>query len=60
MASKRKQKGADEVEIRRGKIRQQLADREDYRAALIERRNGVDVKISGVEAQIRELKRELA
>jgi hypothetical protein len=37
-------------------IDEKLKDRRDYRAALIEKRNGIDVKISQTEAQIRDLK----
>lgn len=35
---------------------EKMKDRRDYRAALIEKRNGIDVKISRTEAEIRELK----
>jgi len=36
---------------------EQLKDRRDYRQALIVRRNGIDVKISAVEEQIRKLEK---
>ena len=36
---------------------EQLKDRQDYRRTLIERRNGIDVKIAEVDAQIAELRK---
>lgn len=35
---------------------EKLKDRQDYRRALIQRRNEIDAKIAGVEEQIRKLK----
>ena len=37
---------------------EQLKDRRDYRQALITRRNAIDVKISNVERQIRDLEKQ--
>jgi hypothetical protein len=37
-------------------ITEQLKDRQDYRNTLIERRNGIDVKIAQTEEQIRKLR----
>lgn len=34
---------------------EQLKDRRDYRTALIERRNSIDMKIKAVEGQIQKL-----
>jgi uncharacterized protein YdcH (DUF465 family) len=37
------------------KVKQQLMDRRDYRSALIQKANELDVKIKRVEKQIEEL-----
>lgn len=39
------------------RVIEQLKDRQDYRQALIHRRNEIDVKIAHVEEQIQKLKK---
>jgi len=45
----------EQMKRKRERIDAQLADRRDYRTALIERRNSIDAKIKATEAQIHQL-----
>ncbi len=40
------------------KLIEQLKDRQDYRQTLIHRRNGIDVKIAQVDAEIAALRKK--
>jgi hypothetical protein len=53
----KKQKTPHERKVER--IHEQLKDREDYRDALIERRESIEKKIEATEEQIRHLRKGL-